>query len=46
MKRQCQPEAGSKAELFEEICFDSTLKNEEMVTGIGKNKGTFRQPAW
>jgi hypothetical protein len=26
MKRQCQPEAGSRAELFEEIWFNNTLK--------------------
>jgi len=22
------------------------FENEEMVRGMGKNKGTFRQPAW
>jgi hypothetical protein len=46
MKRQCQPEAGSRAELFEEIWFKQHFKNEEMVTGMGKYKGTFRQPVW
>jgi len=38
MKRQCQPEAGSRAELFEEIYFNKTLKNEEVVAGMGKNR--------
>lgn len=46
MKRQCEPEAGSRVELFEETWIGQHFKNEEMETGMAKNKGTFRQAAW
>ncbi len=45
MKRQCQPEAGSKAELFEERCFNNALKMKRCDRDA-KEQGHVQQPAW